>query len=211
MTDFTLISRDRTLSTVRVALIAIVIALVTVFLVTQVLTVARGETPYFDRFSWWVALPALIVAASAHLVRGSAVSRLARRAGASVTARWRVAPGLRAYYRSRRRTLEGGPYELPAHGAIVGTECGIELLSTSTARKIAWAWTDVRDVEVGRVESTSGRIMWGIVLTVTGPDGEDRIPLAVRPGIYRPFVSRAALTDLARTLRSSAGDRLMAG
>ncbi len=103
------------------------------------------------------------------------------------------------------------PYELPGHGAIVGTERGIELLSTATARKIAWAWTDVRDVEVGRVESTSGRIMWGIVLTVTGPDGEDRIPLAVRPGIYRPFVSRAALTDLARTLRSSAGDRLMTG
>lgn len=206
MTDITRISRDRTFSMVRVALIAIVIALVVVFVVTQVLTVARGETPYFDRFSWWAALPAVLAAASAGYVRSSGVSRLARRAGASVTARWTAAPGLRAYYRSRRRTLEGGPYELPAHGAIVGTERGIELLSTATARKIAWAWTDVKDVEVGRVKSTSGRIMWGLVLTVTGPNGEDRIPLAVRPGIYRPFVGRAALTDLAKTLRPSAAN-----
>jgi hypothetical protein len=79
---------------------------------------------------------------------------------------------------------------------VLGTDRGIELRSIGSRRRIAWTWAHVRDIEVGRVEMTSGAAGWGLILTVAGPDGDDRVPLAVRPGVYRPFVTRSGLVVL---------------
>lgn len=167
MTDFAQIPRDRTLLSVRLFLVVLVCAFALIFVGVEVYRVANGMRPFFDRFSWGVLLSVVLMSAVMEGLRGRGITRLGREAGAAVIARWDEAPGLRRYLRS-----------------------------TATTRVIAWAWPDVHAIEVGRVVSTSGATAPGLIFTIACSEGEDRIPVKVSPGIYRPLATRSGLERL---------------